>query len=102
LRSESEDDGIFYCIVSAAIVHELDARTYRHPGCYLGVGYAKGIFSTEAGYADPFASVVEVYYNAQGAPWVAISPSVQFVDNPGGDNAVEDSVVFGLRAQSAF
>jgi len=68
----------------------------------LGVGYAKGIFSTEAGYADPFESVVEVYYNAQVAPWVAISPSVQFVDNPGGDNAVEDSVVFGLRAQSAF
>ena len=68
----------------------------------LGLGYAKGIFSTEAGYADAFESVVEVYYNAQVAPWVAVSPSVQFVDNPGGDNAVEDSVVFGLRAQSAF
>jgi len=68
----------------------------------LGLGYAKGIFSTEAGYADAFESVVEVYYNAQVAPWVAVSPSVQFVDNPGGDNATEDSVVFGLRAQSTF
>ncbi len=68
----------------------------------LGLGYAKGIFSTEAGYADAFESVFEVYYNAQVAPWVAISPSVQFVDNPGGDNAVEDAVIFGLRAQSAF
>jgi len=68
----------------------------------LGLGYAKGIFSTEAGYADAFESVVEIYYNAQVAPWVAVSPSVQFVDNPGGDNAVEDSVIFGLRAQSVF
>jgi len=68
----------------------------------LGLGYAKGTFSTEAGYADAFESVVEIYYNAQVAPWVAVSPSVQFVDNPGGDNATEDSVVFGLRAQSAF
>lgn len=68
----------------------------------LGLGYAKGTFSTEAGYADAYESVVEVYYNAQIAPWMAVSPSIQFVDNPGGDNAVEDSVVFGLRAQSAF
>lgn len=68
----------------------------------LGVGYAKGIFSTEAGYADAHESVFEVYYNAAVAPWLSLSPSVQFVDNPGGDNAVDDTVVVGIRAQGAF
>jgi porin len=68
----------------------------------LGLGYAKGIFSTEAGYSEVYESVIELYYSAQIAPWVAISPSVQFVDNPGGDNTVDDSIVFGLRAQSSF
>jgi len=68
----------------------------------LGIGYAKGVFSDEAGYADAHESVVEVYYNAAVAPWLSLTPSVQFVDNPGGDNAVDDAVVVGLRAQGAF
>ena len=68
----------------------------------LGVGYAKGIFSDEAGFADAHESVFEVYYNAAVAPWLSLTPSVQFVDNPGGDNAVDDAVVVGLRAQGAF
>jgi porin len=68
----------------------------------LGIGYAKGIFSDEAGYADAHESIVEIYYNAAVAPWLSLSPSVQFVDNPGGDNAVDDAVVVGVRAQGAF
>jgi porin len=63
---------------------------------------AWGIFSDEAGYSEVYESVVELYYSAQIAPWIAISPSFQFVDNPGGDSAVDDSIVFGLRAQSSF
>jgi porin len=68
----------------------------------LGVGYAKGILSTEAGYADVYESVFEVYYNAQITPWMSISPNIQVIDNPGGDNAVQDAIVAGVRAQSAF
>ncbi|MHC4539847.1 MAG: carbohydrate porin, partial [Planctomycetota bacterium] len=47
-------------------------------------------------------SVVEVYYNAQISPWMAVSPSVQYVTNPGGDTANHDAVVVGLRSQMAF
>ncbi len=68
----------------------------------LGLGYAKGILSVEAGFDAVHESVFEVYYNAQIAPWISLSPSIQFVDNPGGDNAVDDAVVIGLRAQGAF
>jgi len=71
-------------------------------GDVLGLGYAKGIFSSEAGYSEDYESVVELYYNAQVSPWVTLSPSLQFVDNPGGDSTVDDSIVFGLRAQSSF
>jgi carbohydrate-selective porin OprB len=70
----------------------------------LLLGFAQGIFSTKASttYTDGYESVLEFYYIAQIAPWIAVSPSVQFIDNPGGDNAVQDAVVFGLRAQSSF
>jgi porin len=68
----------------------------------LGLGFAKGIFSTEAGYTEDYESVLELYYSAQIAPWIAVSPSVQFIDNPGGDTTAGDAVVVGLRSQMAF
>ncbi|MHC4682350.1 MAG: carbohydrate porin, partial [Planctomycetota bacterium] len=68
----------------------------------LGLGFAKGVFSNQAGYSDEHESVVEVYYNAQISPWMAVSPSVQYVTNPGGDTANHDAVVLGVRSQMAF
>ena len=70
----------------------------------LGVGFAQGIFSNSADttYTDDYESVVELYYNAQVTPWLNISPSVQYVSNPGGDKSVSDAVVLGVRAQMVF
>ena len=70
----------------------------------LGVGYAQGVFSNKADttFTDDYESVLEVYYNAQVTPWLSISPSVQYVANPGGDDTVSDAVVFGVRAQMTF
>jgi porin len=70
----------------------------------LGLGYAKGIFSNSASttYTDDYEDVIEVYYNAQITPWLNISPSIQYVGNPGGGSSASDAVVLGLRAQIAF
>ena len=70
----------------------------------LGVGFAQGSFSDMATstYTEDYESVVEVYYNTQVTPWLNVSPSVQFISNPGGDKSLSDAVVLGVRAQISF
>jgi porin len=70
----------------------------------LGVGFAQGVFSDGASltYTDDYESVLELYYNARITPWLNISPSIQYIANPGGSSAVSDAVVLGVRAQMLF
>jgi porin len=74
----------------------------------LGAGFAQGIFSDYPGandgdnYTENHENPLEVYYNAQVNPWLSLSPSIQYITNTGGDKAVNDTVVFGLRAQMTF
>jgi len=70
----------------------------------LGVGFAQGIFSNSADttYTDDHENAIELYYNAQVANWLNISPSVQYITNPGGNKTVSDAVVLGLRLQMTF
>ena len=73
-------------------------------GDVLGVGYANGIFSNNASttYTDDNEDVLEVYYNAQVTPWLNLSPMVQYVADPGGNDTAKDATVLGLRAQWTF
>lgn len=70
----------------------------------LGVGYARGFFSDRAStvYRDDYESVVETYYSAQVTQWLNLSPSVQYVANPGGTGNTKDAIVLGLRATMTF
>jgi porin len=70
----------------------------------LGAGYARGTFCNAASstYTEDYESVVEVYYNARLTKWFHLSPSVQYVTNPGGSNENRDAVIAGLRAQMTF
>jgi porin len=70
----------------------------------LGVGFGYGSFADTADstYPEDYESILEIYYNAVFAPWLNISPSLQYIANPGGSNTAKDAVVFGLRIQSRF
>jgi len=70
----------------------------------LGVGVAYGKLSdgATATYMEDYESLVEVYYNAQVTPWCNVTPSLQYVGNPGGASGVSDAVIFGARVQMAF
>ena len=73
-------------------------------GDVLGLGYANGIFSNNASatYTDDNEDVLEVYYNAQVTPWLNVSPMVQYVADPGGNDTAKDATIFGLRTQWTF
>ncbi len=80
----------------------------------LGVGWAYGVMSDQAKatYTDDYEAVWEVYYNIAVSPWLSISPSIQYVQNPGAvkdsnaagvDNSNNsDSIILGIRAQVVF
>ena len=70
----------------------------------LGVGFAHGTLADTAKmtYNDDYEAVGELYYNAKVTDYLNISPSIQYVMNPGGSQAVSDAVVLGVRAQITF
>jgi len=70
----------------------------------LGVGFAHGVFSDMASstYPEDYENVLELYYNAQISPWLNVSPSIQYIVNPGGTKGTSDAVVLGLRLQMRF
>ncbi len=65
----------------------------------LAVGVARGQLVSAAGFTESHETAVEMYYNLHLAPWLSISPSVQYIFNPGGDSTVKDATVVGFRVQ---
>lgn len=68
----------------------------------LGFGMAQGRLSESAGFTASHETALETYYNASITPWLNITPSVQYIFNPGGQNNMEDAVVAGVRLQMSF
>ena len=70
----------------------------------LGIGFAQGVFSNSADttYTDDYENALELYYSAAVTPWLHISPSIQYIANPGGSSTTSDAVVLGVRAQITF
>ncbi len=70
----------------------------------LAFGAAQGILSDQLRYtgADPQEeTVLELYYSLELFPWLVLTPDMQWILNPGGDNG-RDAFVYGLRLQMAF
>ncbi len=70
----------------------------------LGIGMARGIFSDQAaaGFTDHAETAYEVYYSATINDSWTLSPTLQYITDPGGADGGGDAVVFGLRAVVAF
>ena len=70
----------------------------------LGLAYARGFFANSASsaYPEDYESALEAYCNIQITPWFNLSPSVQYVANPGGVKTAQDAVILGVRAAMTF
>ena len=74
----------------------------------VAIGFAQGIFSDYVGandgedYTENHENALEIYYSAQVTPWLAVSPSIQYIANPGGNKTTSDAVVLGVRVQVSF
>lgn len=70
----------------------------------LACGVAQGVLSRNLVMtgADPHReTALELYYRCQVLPWLAITPDLQWILRPGGENG-RDAFVAGVRLQMAF
>ncbi len=66
----------------------------------FGFGVGQGIFADEYRRVRPRAdreTVYEMYYSIKLAPWLFISPDLQYITNAGGDSDDRDAFVGGIR-----
>jgi len=64
--------------------------------------FAQGKVDSDAGYNKELETIMEIYYNAQLTPWFNLTPSMQYIWDPGAVHGVGNAVVFGLRMQMFF
>jgi len=67
----------------------------------LGLGVSSGHLSDDAEFRRLRETAVEMYYNIQFAPWLLLTPDIQYITHPGG-GAARDALVVGLRLQIVF
>jgi porin len=75
-------------------------------GDVLAFGVAQNIMSTQYRYyvnelADR-ETVYEAYYAIKLTPWCVITPDIQVITNPGGNQNARDSFIGGLRVKITF
>lgn len=66
----------------------------------FGIGVGQGILADEYDRVHEGGdreTVYEMYYSVQVAPWLIISPDLQYITNAGGDSNDGDAFVAGLR-----
>ncbi|MFQ5422654.1 MAG: carbohydrate porin [Phycisphaerae bacterium] len=72
----------------------------------LGLGVAQSILSDRfRKVTNPEAdreTVYELYYKIEVTPWLAVTPDLQFLTNPGGVGAHKDTFVGGVRLRFLF
>jgi porin len=71
----------------------------------LGIGVGQGILADEYARVHPGAdreTVYEIYYAITVAPWLIISPDLQYITNVGGDSDDGDAFVAGLRIKMSL
>lgn len=47
-------------------------------------------------------SYYELYYAIQLLPWLVLTPDIQYVDNPGGNDSISHAIAGGLRLRVTF
>lgn len=67
----------------------------------LGIAFARGTFAGSDSLAglEGAEQAVELYYSVAAAPWLSLSPDIQYVADPGGGSDSDDALVVGLRAR---
>ncbi|MBI5642132.1 MAG: carbohydrate porin [Deltaproteobacteria bacterium] len=84
-----------------------DRVGFGYGATFIGQDYEDFLTSSDAGFSSGVEHYTELYYNlaisdATDSTGFHISPDIQYVANPGGDENAEDFFVYGMRLQAFF
>lgn len=70
----------------------------------LGVGFARGVLSDRANstYTDNHEDVYEIYYNTKLTNNISLTPSLQYIKDPGANDTADDAVIVSMRLYTKF
>ena len=70
----------------------------------VGIGVTAARLSDEpgAGFTENAETSIETFYNFQATPYLSIKPDLQYIIHPGGDENIDNALVFTVRLTMAF
>lgn len=77
----------------------VDSRPEDVAGIAFSRAYLSDKYRAAAGGLATAEDAVELTYRAQLRPWLWLQPLIEYVRRPGGDAAVDDATVIGLRIE---
>lgn len=70
------------------------------PNDEIGIAYTRADLGSAArSMRDGYEAALELTYRMAINDWLTLQPDIQYIFNPGGDPALDDSLAFGLRLE---
>lgn len=72
----------------------------------LGFGFAQLVDSgAYRRWRDPNSgneTIYELYYAVEVTPWLVVTPDIQYIDNPGGNDSISHAIAGGVKIRVTF
>ncbi|RJP25344.1 MAG: hypothetical protein C4520_02605 [Candidatus Abyssobacteria bacterium SURF_5] len=101
LRFGFEDDDVYEVEKAWSAGFELAGQKWGREGDVAGVALAQALINDDV-EPDDTETLVEAYYSIALNEWLRLSPDIQLISNPGGNDDNDTIIILGTRAQVDF
>ena len=100
-RLAHEDDEVYEVETAWSAGVEIRGAKWNRENDALGIAIAQAILSDDVS-PDDTETLIEIYYSYAVNDQLYITPDIQIIDSPGGDDDNDTIVVLGVRGQVNF
>lgn len=101
LRTAYQDDNVYEIESAWSTGAEVLGARWNRENDVFGIALAQAFVNSDLD-PDDTETLVEIYYNYAVNDQLSVSPDLQIIDSPGGDDDNDTVVVLGTRAQVNF
>ena len=101
LRAAYQDDNVYEIESAWSTGAEIRGTRWNRENDVFGIALAQAFVNSDLD-PDDTETLVEIYYNYAVNDQLSISPDIQIIGNPGGNDDNDTLVVLGARAQVNF
>lgn len=100
-RLGRQDDEVYEVETAWSLGVEISGAKWNRENDAVGIALAQAILSDDIS-PDDTETLIEIYYSYALNSQVSITPDIQIIDSPGGDDNNDTVVVLGVRGQVNF